>query len=158
MERAALGTGDWPVALTFLFFFLVALARGAATYAAGRALRAGSQRSPLAGRLDRPAVQRAERLVARLGAPAVSLSFLTIGFQTAVNAAAGALRMPPRRYLPAVVVGALVWATIYTTLGFAVLEAWFGRVQWPWAVGALLAVVLVVTCTLLVRRRRRGAT
>lgn len=34
----------------------------------------------------------------------VALSFLTVGFQTLVNLAAGAARMPLRRYLPAMVV------------------------------------------------------
>ena len=145
---------DWPYALTFGVFFLGALARGSATYWAGRALRYGGQHTGLARHLDRPAVVRAEAVVRRFGAPAVALSFLTIGFQTAVNAAAGALRMPWWRYLPGVVVGALFWATIYTTIGFAVLEAWFGEHPWPWVIGAVTAVVVVAAVTWVVRRRR----
>jgi len=84
----------------------------------------------------------------------VTLSFLTIRVQTAVNAAAGALRMPLRRYLPAVAAGALVWATIYATVGFVVLEAWFGRVPLPCVAGALVVVLSVVVSTTPVRRRR----
>jgi membrane protein DedA with SNARE-associated domain len=145
---------DWPYALTFGVFFVLALARGSATYWAGRALRYGGQRTPLRRHLDRPAVARAEAIVRRFGAPAVAVSFLTIGFQTAVNAAAGALRMPWWRYVPGVVVGALLWATIYTTIGFAVLEAWFGEHPWPWVIGAAAAVLVVAGTTLLVRRRR----
>ena len=145
---------DWPFALTFGAFFLLALARGSATYWAGRALRYGGQHTPLARHLDRPAVARAEAVVGRFGAPAVAVSFLTIGFQTAVNAAAGALRMPWWRYVPGVVVGALFWATIYTTIGFAVLEAWCGERPWPWIVGGVLAILVVVGATWLVRRRR----
>ena len=145
---------DWPYALTFGVFFLLALARGSATYWASRALRYGGQRTPLARHLDGPAVARAEAVVGRFGAPAVAVSFLTIGFQTAVNAAAGALRMPWWRYVPGVVVGALLWATIYTTIGFAVLEAWFGEHPWPWVMGAVAAVLVVAWTTWLVRRRR----
>lgn len=145
---------DWPFALTYVVFFLGALARGSATYWAGRALRAGGDRSRFARHLDRPAVVRAEGVVRRFGAPAVALSFLTVGFQTAVNAAAGALRTPWWRYLPGVVVGALLWATIYTTIGFAALQAVFGDNPWPWVVGALLAVALVAGLTVAVRRRR----
>jgi membrane protein DedA with SNARE-associated domain len=145
---------DWPYALTFGVFFLLALARGSATYWAGRALRYGGQRTPLGRHLDRPAVARAEAVVGRFGAPAVAVSFVTIGFQTAVNAAAGALRMPWWRYVPGVVVGALFWATIYATIGFAVLEAWFGERPWPWIVGGVLAILVVVGATWLVRRRR----
>lgn len=147
-------TDDWPFALTYAAFFLGALARGSATYLAGRALRSGGQRTRLSRHLDRESVRRAERVVGRWGGAAVTLSFLTIGFQTAVNAAAGALRMPWRRYLPGVVCGALIWAGVYTTIGFAVLEAAFGRDPWPWVVGAVVAVLLVVGATLLVRRRR----
>ena len=145
---------DWPYALTFGVFFLGALARGSATYWAGRALRYGGQHTRLARHLDRPAVVRAESVVRRFGAPAVALSFLTIGFQTAVNAAAGALRMPWWRYVPGGVVCALVCAAIYTTIGFAVLEAWFGEHPWPWVIGAATAVVVVAAVTWVVRRRR----
>jgi membrane protein DedA with SNARE-associated domain len=62
--------------------------------------------------------------------------------------------MPWWRYVPGVVVGALFWATIYTTIGFAVLEAWFGERPWPWIVGGVLAILVVVGATWLVRRRR----
>ena len=129
---------DWPYALTFGVFFLLAMARGSATYWAGRALRYGGQHTPLARHLDRPAVARAESVVRRFGAPAVALSFLTIGW----------------RYVPGVVVGALFWATIYTTIGFAVLEAWFGDHPWPWVIGAATAVVVIAVVTWVVRRRR----
>ena len=150
---------DWPFALTFGAFFVLALARGTATYWAGRALRYGGQHTALARHLDRPAVVRAEAVVRRFGAPAVAVSFLTVGFQTAVNAAAGALRMPWWRYLPGVVVGALFWATVYSTIGFAVLAAWFGDHPWPWVIGAVVAATLVTVVTVAVRRRRatRGA-
>lgn len=148
---------DWPFALTFVVFFLGALARGSATYWAGRALRSGGGRTRLARHLDRPAVVRAEATVRRFGAVAVALSFLTVGFQTAINAAAGALRMPWWRYAPGVVVGALFWATIYTTIGFAVLEAWFGEHPWPWVAAGALLVAAVVGVTWWARRRRAAA-
>ena len=49
-------------------------------------------------------------MVARWGAPVVTLSFLTVGIQTLVNLAAGVMRMPLRRYIPALTVGAILWA------------------------------------------------
>lgn len=60
---------------------------------------------------------RAQRLTARLGIVAVPLSFLTIGVQTAINFSAGFMLMPLRRYLPAVIVGCLLWALLYSTVG-----------------------------------------
>ncbi len=131
----------WPVWLAFVALFAVALGRGGATYAVGRGLRAGGDRSRWAAHLDRPMLLRAQEWIGRWGAPVVALAFLTVGVQTAVNAAAGALRMPMRRYLPGLVVGALLWATVYVTVGIAVVEALFGRLSW-WVV--LLVVLLVL--------------
>jgi membrane protein DedA with SNARE-associated domain len=82
--------------------------------------------------------------VRRFGAPAVTLGFLTVGVQTAINASAGMLRMPQRRFLPAVTLGALLWAVLYTTVGFTVVDAWLGGVAWWWAVVALAVVATIV--------------
>jgi membrane protein DedA with SNARE-associated domain len=46
------------------------------------------------------------------------VSFLTVGFQTLINLAAGVTRMSLRHYLPAVVVGSVMWAFVYATIGF----------------------------------------
>lgn len=112
---------ELPLALAFLALFAIVMVRANATYWIGRGLRAGASRSRWGLRLDSSAMSRAERLVARWGAGAVVVSFLTIGLQTAINATAGALRMPVRRYLPAVVLGCLLWATVYSTLGALLL-------------------------------------
>ena len=82
----------------------------------------------------------------------VSLGFLTVGVQTAINATAGLLNMPLRRYVPALVVGALIWATVYVTVGMAVIEAALGRVPWWWAVVGLAVLVGIVA----VSRRLRA--
>ncbi len=146
-------TEGWPVVAVWLFFLAGATARGGGIYWIGRGLRgAGDRRRRLA---EHPAVIRAEALVTRFGAPAVTLSFLTVGIQSAVNAAAGLLRMPARRYVPALLVGAMLWATVYTTVGFAVLYAVLGRAGWWWVVVALAGVALVAAAT--VRARRREA-
>ena len=143
-------TEGWPVALVWAFFFAGAAVRGGVIYWIGRGLRgAGERRRWLA---EHPGVVRAEALVIRFGAPAVSLSFLTVGVQSAVNAAAGLLRMPARRYVPALMVGAALWATVYTTVGFAVLYAVLGEAGWWWLAG-VAAVVLVVVGTGRARRR-----
>jgi membrane protein DedA with SNARE-associated domain len=149
---------SWPYAATFLLFFASAMVRSHLTYWAGRGLRAGGERTELSRHLDRPAVAAAERFVRRVGAPAVTLSFLTVGFQTAVIAASGALRMPLTRFEPAAVVGSLVWAAVYTTVGFAVVEAWLTGSAGSWLLLVVgLAAVVWVTTVLVARRvgRRR---
>lgn len=142
---------DWPVVPLYAFLVVVACARGGATYLLGRGARG------LAGRrwrLDASWVRRGEDVVRRFGAPAVTLCFLTVGVQTAVNAGAGTLRMPLRRYLPALLAGALLWAAIYLTVGVAVVEAFWGRGRPWWVLAALLGLAVVVGVVRTALRRR----
>ncbi len=148
---------DLPLPTAIALLWCVAMLRANATYWVGRGLIAGGRHTGLQQRLDGPAIRRGERLVARWGVLAVPLSFLTIGVQTAVNAAAGVARMPLRRYLPAVAVGALAWALLYATVGLAaVLTALGVAAGSPWAVGVLVAVLVAAAVVLLVRHSRRG--
>lgn len=147
---------DLPVGAAFALLWLIGTLRAGATYALGRGARGASSRSArLRALLDRPGVASAERAVGRFGAPAVTLCFLTVGVQTAVNLAAGALRMPLVRYVPALLLGTAIWAGIYVTVGLAVLTAvWQGR---PWLLlVALVVVVLAVVLARVVRRRLVG--
>jgi membrane protein DedA with SNARE-associated domain len=137
-------TEGWPVWVVFVVLFLGAFTRGNATYWLGRAIRSGGARSRFATMLERPGMARAERWVRTIGPPAVALGFLTVGVQTAINLSAGVLRMPQRRWLPAVTIGALLWSTLYTTVGLAFVAALFGDLEWWWAVVAAAVVALVV--------------
>ena len=165
---------SWPFWAVYALFFCGALVRSHATYAVGRALRTGATRtagrraaSPgphdpsvimrLGQQLEGPGLQRAERVMARYGPPLVTVSFLTLGVQTLLNAAAGALRMPLRRYTPAAVLGSLIWAALYTTAGFAVLGASRAAVPWWWLLVATALIVCVVLVTRGVRRRLDAA-
>lgn len=114
----------WPYPLTVIGLFVLVLVRAGATYGIGRAMQAGARRTRLSRWLDSPVFAKARRLLDRWGAPVVSLSFLTVGLQTVVNLAAGVGRMPLRRYVPALVVGSVLWAFLYATVGFATFAAW----------------------------------
>jgi membrane protein DedA with SNARE-associated domain len=142
---------DWPAGLAFAFLFAVAFVRGGATYAIARGLRGlAARRTEL---VARPSVGRAEVVVSRYGAPAVTLCFLTIGVQTAVNAAAGSLRMPLARYLPALAVGAALWAGVYVTIGIAVLEAFWGGTTGRVLLVAVALLLLAALVGAVVRQR-----
>ncbi len=107
-----------PFPLAVGALFVIVLLRAGGTYALGRAARSGAGRSARVQRLvDSPRFLRAQQLVARWGAPIVVVSFLTVGFQTLANLAAGVGRMPLRRYLPALALGGLLWAVLYATVG-----------------------------------------
>lgn len=128
----------FPLAVTALF--VIVMFRANATYWLGRLGTAGARRTRLAHLLDSPGYLRAAERIDRFGAPVVAISFLTVGFQTLANLAAGATCMKLRHYLPAVTIGSIAWALLYATLGTVGVDL-FGRL---WAVSPLLAISLVV--------------
>lgn len=149
--------GELPLLAAVAFLYVVIWCRAGATYLLGRGARKAADRGRVAAFLESPNVQRATDLINRWGAPVVALSFLTVGFQTAANAAAGLTGMPARRYAPALAIGGLAWALIYATVGLVAFRAWFELfVLSPWAAVAALAVVVVLIGILLRHRRRTG--
>ncbi|MFC5273446.1 DedA family protein [Brachybacterium sacelli] len=152
---------EWVQSLPLLqavgLLYVVIWLRAGATYAVGRGARRAVRRGRIAAFLESPRVQRATEIVHRWGAPVVGLSFLTVGFQTAANAAAGLTGMPLRRYLPALALGGLAWAVIYATIGLVAFAAWFELfVRSPWAAVGVLALVVLLIAALLRHRRRTG--
>lgn len=152
-----------PFLIAFAALFGIVFARAQLTYWAARGLVAGAGRTRLADRLDDPKTLRITAALNRWGPPLITLSFLTIGIQTAVNAAAGLTRMTWPRYTAWMVPGCLAWAAIYATVGLAAAQAWIAlaaRSAWaPWI--GLAAVFAVVALVIVVRRRtdsNRGQT
>lgn len=153
-----------PFAVAFVLLWLIAMARGQATYwlargATGTAVRhttgADGWRGRLHDWLDGDQVARGRRSLERGGLPMISLAYLTVGFQTLVIAAAGVLRIQWARFTVAQVVGALAWAGIYATIGFAAWRAAMAATaRSPWAL-MVLAVAAVVLVTWALRRRHR---
>lgn len=132
----------FPVMMAALFCIVMARANG--TYWLGRLAVSGAQRSErIRAFTETERYRLATRRLSDWGAPVVSLSFLTIGVQTAVNLSAGAIRMPLRRYLPAVTIGSVMWAAIYATIGVVAVEGL--ALMWarsPALTAGLAAVVL----------------
>jgi membrane protein DedA with SNARE-associated domain len=145
-----------PLAQAIAFLFVVAMVRANATYWVGRGVLGGVARTRLSHRLDGPTMRHASRFMARWGVFAVPLSFLTIGVQTAVNATAGLTRVPLSRYLPAVTVGALIWAVVYATVGLAAFYAAVAlAIRSPWAAAVLGVGAVGLAGWLLWRRATR---
>jgi membrane protein DedA with SNARE-associated domain len=113
-----------PFPLTFAALFGIVVLRATCTYWLGRGAEAGAERTRVAQLTESARFMRSRALVARWGAPVVTLSFLTIGVQTLVNLAAGVTKMPLRRYLPAVILGSMLWALLYATAGVVGFAAW----------------------------------
>lgn len=153
---------DWVQGLPLLpaigFLYVVIWARAGGTYLLGRGARRAANRGRVKELLESPAVQRATVLVNRWGAWVVALSFLTVGFQTAANAAAGLTGMPARRYLPALAVGGLAWAVIYATVGLVAVAGWVELfLVSPAGAVAVLALLVLLVALVLRHRRRVGA-
>jgi membrane protein DedA with SNARE-associated domain len=154
-----------PFGIAWAVLFVVVLVRTNATYWLGRGIAAGATRSRrLAARLARPGparrIARGQRLLDRWGPFAIVLTFLTVGLQTAVNLAAGLGRMHLRYYLPATVVGSVVWSFVYATVGLAAFDLWFDHVAgtpWIWLAVAAAATAVVVRALVVRRARARPA-
>lgn len=141
---------SWPFLWAWLVLFAIVLLRAGATYALGRLVAAGVVRRWQPGERAQRAVDR----VHRWGPPVVALSFLTVGAQSAVNAAAGLARMPVSRYLLGLVPGAAIWATVWSTVGFAafyaVVELSEGR---PGSLAVVVVTALVIAALVVVSGR-----
>ena len=151
---------DWltgkPFAVTFAVLFLIVLARAQATYWIARGVSTGAMHTRLADRLSGPKISRAITEINRWGPPVVTVSFLTVGFQTVANAAAGLVRMPWVRYTAAMLIGCVAWALIYATVGIAALEAAMAlAARSPWALVAVIAALIAVAAIVITVSRRR---
>lgn len=150
---------SWPYPIAVAVLFLIALARGNATYWLGRAAQAGAGRTRARRLLTSSGFARARRLINGWGPPIVAASFLTVGFQTLLNLAAGVTRMPLRRYVPAVALGSLLWGFLYGTVGFVTVSAWLKLYELspPAAVisGVAVLVALAAFVVLQLRQHRQ---
>ncbi|WP_269927872.1 DedA family protein [Kocuria massiliensis] len=131
--------------MAILFFWAVGIIRTSVVYGLGRAAAAGGRRaSKLNAAFDSAIYRHAQSFVNRWGVLAVPACFVTVGFQTAVIVVTGFTRMPLARWLPAMLVGTLIWGIIYGTVGMAVLWAWLQR---PWLAAIAICVVALAVVT-----------
>lgn len=159
---------DHPLWLVFTGLTVLAMARGQATYwvarvvtdqALGLAGRGddvpmGRRRAALAAWLRGRDVSRGAHALRTWGLVAIPLGYLTVGFQTLVLAAAGVLRVPWGRFTLVQLPGALAWAAIYSTIGWAVWEATLAAVTGhPAGLIGLGSLLAVVVATVVVNRR-----
>ncbi|MDR2373545.1 MAG: VTT domain-containing protein [Bifidobacteriaceae bacterium] len=151
---------DWvlskPFAVAFVFLTAVACVRSQCTYWLGRGVRAGLVRSAWAKRLTSEGADKARDRLERWGWPAIPVSFLTIGFQTAVNLSAGLIGWRWWRYTLAAVPGWIMWGSVYATGGLALFAGLASIAQESPVLGAAIVqavVVVVLTIVAWVRYR-----
>lgn len=153
---------DWdaPWAVVAGALFVIVCLRAGATYTAGRLMTAGAAHTRLRRLIGSRGYLLAHRLLDRWGPPVVAVSFLTIGFQTVMNLAAGVTRMPLRHYLPAMVVGGALWAMVYASVGLVSLHVWgllWGRSPAVAIAAAVLAAAALAWFLVTAMRSRQGS-
>ncbi|WP_237224653.1 DedA family protein [Rothia nasisuis] len=142
----------WTAATGFMWS--VGIVRTSLIYWLGRLAATGGERfAKIRLLMNHPLYRRAQLFVNRWGVLAVPACFLTVGFQTAVILTTGVTRMPLRRWVPAMLVGTLIWGAIYATVGLSVLWLWLEN-----PIVAALVLVALVTVIVIVKRveRRRS--
>lgn len=148
-----------PYPIVVVALFVIVMLRANGTYWLGRLGSAGARRTRLANVMTSPGYLRATERIDRYGPPIVAVSFLTIGFQTLANLAAGAMGMKQRHYLPAVTVGSVAWAFLYATIGVVGADVFAQLYGLSPAAAISTGVVLVAAITAYVVwqvRRRPG--
>lgn len=155
--------GWWAI---YLFLCGVVFFRAQGTYWLGRWARKGTEATARsahpraarwAARFSGPGAERARKYLERWGYLGIPASFLTIGFQTMVNASAGFIRMRWDLYTIAMIPGCLAWAAIYTLVALSLFEAWQHSPMWL-AVGAAALIALVAIAAIITRRRRSAGS
>ncbi|MDP9800235.1 membrane protein DedA with SNARE-associated domain [Arcanobacterium wilhelmae] len=123
---------DGPIVWVFLFLFAGASMRAHTTYAIGRLARRlviesdtkpAGWRGAIWAAAHSPSVAKGMDFLRRRGWPAIPLGFLTVGFQSAIMFAAGVVGTAWGFFALAALPGALMWATIYSTIGWAAWQA-----------------------------------
>lgn len=148
------GQPFWVVYVTLL---VVIMLRAPATHLLGRGVGAGVNRGRLGERLG-PKLEAAKARIDHYGAPVVTLSFFTVGMQTAIHFASGAVRMRFPTYIAATFIGGLIWAGLWGTVISGLVGGWLVLfLNSPWtAVGVVVAAIAAVTVLVLRGRRKRN--
>jgi membrane protein DedA with SNARE-associated domain len=121
------------IGATFLYFFSRWAGRDL-VYRYGRYIRLSPQR-----------LERAERWIRRYGAVAVVVGRLLPGLRIVTAVTCGVFGLPARQFLPAMAVGALLYITAYTLLGY-----YFGLPVLDFLAGLQLSLSVLLSFVLLV--------
>ena len=154
-----------PFWVVFGFLFLGAMLRGQGTYWIGRIATEQTLRRtrPTGGwrlrahrALSGHSAQTGVAAIRRWGLAIVPVAYLTVGFQTMVMAGAGVLRIAWPLFTLAQLPGAIAWAAIYSTIGFAIWNAAIAAAAGsPLGIITLVVLAAVVVAVVVRYRRRR---
>ena len=145
---------NFPFWGAWIFMYVLGTLRGQGTYWIGRGASSAvthvgseeehdSKWAKIKAWLNSDRTKTGRTLVHKIGVVAVPLSYLTVGLQTAVLAAAGLVRIQWWKFTVAQIPGAIAWATIYSGVGLAGWSAVLAIFTGDGIVPAIVFVVLV---------------
>ena len=145
---------NFPFWGAWIFMYVLGTLRGQGTYWIGRGASSAvthvgseeehdSKWAQIKAWLNSDRTKTGRTLVHKIGVVAVPLSYLTVGLQTAVLAAAGLVRIQWWKFTVAQIPGAIAWATIYSGVGLAGWRAVLAIFTGDGIVPAIVFVVLV---------------
>jgi membrane protein DedA with SNARE-associated domain len=108
--------------------------------------------------LHQDRLQRLDELFERHGGKSVLFGRFVAFFRALIPFVAGSSRMPYVRFLAFNVVGAVLWAVGFVSLGYFLGASWRIAEQWIGRVGVITAAALVVIVVVWLRRRTRRRT
>ena len=122
----------------------------------------GRRGGPALSRIKRPAVHRgvvrAREVMDRYGpAKAIVLARFIPIVRTVMNPMAGVLEVPPRTFVPAQVVGGLVWTVGITLAGYLLGSKMPGIDTYLLPIIAVIVILSLIPVALEIRRVRRTA-
>jgi membrane-associated protein len=108
---------------------------------------------------NNPAVERTRQLVARRGGPAVLVGRFVAVVRAIVPGLVGLSDISFRTFVPYNVIGGLIWATLYTLVGYAVGRSYQHVLStvgvWSYVIVAVVAAALIGNHIRTLRRHRR---
>lgn len=106
-------------------------------------------------RIENKTVQRGEELFARYGAVTVFLARFVFGMRVIAGPMAGVLRMPWRKFTIFNFLGATLWVTVISVVGYLFGQHWERLAGEVKRIDIAAAILLVIVAMLLWWRRRR---
>ena len=151
---------DWiegqPFVVAALFLTAVAGFRSQLTYLLGRGIRAGLVRAAWAQKMASDKERKAVSQLEKWGWPLIPLSFMTVGFQTAVQLTAGLIGWRWLPYTLAAIPGWIAWGIVYAAGGLTVFIGIATLAQKSWWLATLVVLLVTALIVVLVIRKRKA--
>ncbi|WP_270741268.1 hypothetical protein [Lactococcus formosensis] len=140
VEKMLNWVASLPLWQATLFLFIVVFFRAQMTFGLGKLIHMGILKTKWGKKAEKSEENRAGMLaLQKYGWPVIPLSFLTVGFQTVVQLAAGMLDWKWSKYTLVALPGYLAWGFVYAAGGLTLFRSIANG-----SVGLLILFVIIV--------------